>query len=79
MAGILPRTFAQAVLAEGLEPTLQRAKDFGFLSADETCNGTEAHYDFFESLMTGRDMNSGTQPSNLARRLFPAQVSDLFV
>ena len=36
--------------------------------------GSEAHYNFFESLISGRDINSDQSPGENFRRIFPAQV-----
>jgi len=80
VAGFLPRPLAQAVLGDGLTHALETAKREGYLREDETGDATEAHYSFFESLVTGRPLHGSgdgaepQQPSNLARRLFPAQV-----
>ena len=73
---------AQAFIAEGggAAEALAHAKSEGYLGEDLPnwgMDATEAHYAFFESLVTGRPLHGAApaqQPSNLARRLFPAQI-----
>jgi len=82
VAGFLPRPLAQAFIAEGegAAEALAHAKSEGYLGEDLHnwgMDATEAHYAFFESLVTGRPLHGAAQaqqPSNLARRLFPAQI-----
>ena len=44
------------VMREGLDVALKAAKSKGFLAGQEKCEGTDAHYSYFESLLTGRDL-----------------------
>ena len=53
-AGFIPRSYARLVMRESLDSALTAAKAKGFVHADETCEASEAHYSFFESLLTGR-------------------------
>jgi ubiquinone/menaquinone biosynthesis C-methylase UbiE/uncharacterized iron-regulated protein len=74
-AGFIPRTFARTLMREGLEPALEAAKAKDFISADEMCAGSEHHYNFFDSLISGRDMHdTSTPPGENFRRMFPAQI-----
>ena len=73
--GFIPRRFARMLMREGVPAAVEAASARGFVSADERCDGTEAHYSFFESLLTGRDhLDSTSVPSDQFRRMFPAQV-----
>lgn len=73
--GFIPRTFAKIVMRESLDAALAASKEKGYLDEGEDCKGTDAHYNFFESLISGRDMHdkSLAVPDKF-RRLFPAQV-----
>lgn len=74
-AGFIPRHFARMVMREGLQPALAAAKAKGYVAEDETCAGTDVHYNYFESLLTGRSLHDGTcQPSASYRDMFPAQI-----
>lgn len=75
VGGFLPRALARRVVADGLESALDEAVASGYLRPDEDCSGSEAHYNAFEALCTGRNMHDpSVAPTGLARRLFPAQV-----
>ena len=73
-AGFIPRTFARMVMRESLAVALDAAKAKGYLAADERCTASEGHYNFFESLISGRDMHGPLPPSDRFRAMFPAQV-----
>ena len=74
-AGFIPRSYARIVMREGVEAALAAARDKGYVSTSEDCAATEAHYSFFESLLTGRSPHDErTPPSDQFRRMFPAQV-----
>ena len=60
-------------MREGEESAYTSAMDCGYLEEKDKLEGSEAHYNFFESLISGRDVNSGTPGENF-RRIFPAQV-----
>lgn len=75
IGGFLPRSIAKTAVADGIEVALCAAKAGGYVRADEDCSASEEHYSMFEALVTGRPMHDhSTTPSNIARRLFPAQV-----
>ena len=75
IGGFLPRSLARSVVADGLEASLEVAKERGFVRADEIASATEEHYAFFEALCSGRAIHDwAPKPTGLARRLFPAQV-----
>ena len=73
-AGFIPRSYARIVMRESLSAALDAAKAKGFVAADETCEATDAHYSFFESLLTGRSVHSADPPTGTFRKMFPAQV-----
>lgn len=74
-AGFIPREFARIVMRESLDAALAAARAKGYVAEEERCDATEAHYSFFESLLTGRDPNdASTPPTDKFRRMFPAQV-----
>ena len=74
-AGFIPREFARIVMRESLDAALAAARAKGYVADEERCDATEAHYNFFESLLTGRDPNdASTPPTDKFRRMFPAQV-----
>ena len=72
-AGFLPWPYARAALQEGgLQKALRAAKTRGYIHPDEECQGSEAHYNFFESLITGRSQ-ADPEVSDSFRQLFPAK------
>ena len=72
-AGFLPWPYARAALQEGgLSKALRTAKTRGYIHPNEACEGSEAHYNFFESLITGRSQ-ADPEVSDSFRQLFPAK------
>ena len=61
-------------MTDGLEPVLQEAKALDYVAPEEDGAGSDAHYNFFESLLTGRDMHSTSPASDKYREMFKAQV-----
>jgi hypothetical protein len=49
-------------MREGVEAGLTAAKEKDFVAPNETLDGTEEHYNFFDSLISGRDMNNKDTP-----------------
>lgn len=45
-----------------------------YLEEVDRHEGSEDHYNYFESLISGRDLNSDQQLGDNFRRIFPAQV-----
>jgi uncharacterized iron-regulated protein len=73
--GFIPRSYARVVMREGLEAGLAQAKEKDYVAPNETLIGSEEHYNFFDSLISGRDMNNkNTPPGDQFRKMFPAQV-----
>jgi len=72
-AGFIPRTYARMIMREGLEKGLAEAKKDGHIGADETCKGSDEHYNFFESMISGRDMHDETEKAGTQfAKMFPA-------
>jgi len=74
-AGFIPRTYARMIMREGVEKGLTEAKAAGFIDAAELCQGSPEHYNFFESMISGRDMHDpALEPGTQFAKMFPAQV-----
>ena len=70
-AGFLPWPYARKVLQEGTDKAIKWAKSRDYIPPNETLTDSEAHYSFFESLITGR--KSGP-PSDSFRSMFPTKL-----
>ena len=68
------RNFAKQLVREGEEIAYQSAIGENYLEERDRMPGSEAHYNFFESLISGRDLNSDKTVGDNFRRIFPAQV-----
>ena len=74
-AGFIPRSYARIVMRESLDAALEAAKAKGYVASAESCAATEAHYSFFESLLSGRAYHDHSRPpADTYRKMFPAQV-----
>lgn len=73
--GFIPRPYARLLMKEGKGAALQAATQAGFISNKETLDGTDEHYNYFESLLTGRNMylNDGVL-DRFREKMFPAQI-----
>lgn len=73
--GFIPRTFAKIVMRESLEKALEAAKSKGYLAENETCEGSDEHYNYFEAMISGRDPHdTSLKPQDTFRKMFPAQI-----
>ena len=73
--GFIPRTYARQVMREGLEAGLTAAKEKAYVRVDEALEGSDEHYNMFESMISGRDMhNKETPATDQFRKMFPAQL-----
>lgn len=65
-------------MKEGPEKAIEEASEAGFISKEETLAGTDAHYNYFESLLTGRNMhmdpNGEAATDRFRAKMFPAQI-----
>ena len=73
-AGFIPRSYARIVMRESTAAALEAARAHDYVGADERCDASEAHYNFFESLLTGRSPHGSAPPTDQFRKMFPAQV-----
>lgn len=76
--GFIPRTYARILMKDGLEKAIEEASKAGFISKDERLNGSDAHYLYFESLLTGRnmlmDLKGVLATDRFRAKMFPAQI-----
>jgi SAM-dependent methyltransferase/uncharacterized iron-regulated protein len=75
--GFIPRSFARLLMKEGKEKAVEEARKAGFVAPHEKLDGTDQHYNFFESLLTGRNMHQdtcGKLATEKFRKMFPAQI-----
>ena len=66
------------LVKEGEDVAYSSAIENNYLEDVDRIPGTEEHYNFFESLISGRDVNSDQEIGENFRRIFPAQVSFFF-
>jgi len=76
--GFIPRTYARLLMKEGKQTAIHEAQKVGYISLDETLEGTHEHYNYFESLLTGRNMFGENSKEFLNEKfwskMFPAQI-----
>jgi len=73
--GFIPRTYARLLMKDGIDVALKASRNLGFISENEKLQGTDAHYNFFEGLLTGRDIHNLETPTERFRaKMFPAQI-----
>jgi len=75
-AGFIPRTYARQVMREGEEAALKEAIAKDYIPADVTSlEGTDIHYNLFESMITGRNMHDeNLKPNDNYKKIFKAQL-----
>ena len=62
-------------MKEGEQAAIDKAKPLGYVPEDCTgFNGTELHYNMFESMISGRSMYEDIKPADNFRGMFKAQV-----
>ena len=71
--GFIPRPFARILMKEGVEKAIEEASSAGFIPKDESLTGTDLHYNYFESLLTGSKYLQ-SEPTDRFRKMFPAQI-----
>jgi len=71
--GFVPKRYAKILMKEGEEEAYKQVIEAGYMDPEDKIKGSEQHYDFFESLLTGRRVG-GEEPGEQWRRIFPAQV-----
>lgn len=75
-AGFIPRTFARIVMREGEEAAIKAVEGKNYLPPGcTTFEGTEMHYNMFESMISRRSMyDENLKPADQFRKLFKAQL-----
>ena len=62
------------LVKEGEEKAYDAVVELGYLKEEEKLCGSEDHYNFFDSLISGRDLNTDQEVSDRFKKIFPAQV-----
>jgi len=70
----VPRKFAKMLVKEGEDVAYASVANLGYLQEEDKLAGSEDHYNFFDSLISGRDLNSDQEISERFKKIFPAQV-----
>ena len=73
-AGFVPRRYARLLMKEGEETAYEKVIELGYMAKKDMLEGTDQHYDFFESLISGRNLDSWIDPSDRYRKIFLAQI-----
>ena len=60
--GFLPHPYSELVTNKCLHSALEAAKQRDYVDPSETCTGTFAHYNYFESTITGRNIHEISMP-----------------
>jgi hypothetical protein len=76
IAGSIPRPYTDIVTqGEGIDKAISKAKMRDYLDQGEICNGSSAHFNMFESMLTGRNMHDeSSKPDKAHRDAFTIQV-----
>lgn len=78
LGGFIPRTYARLLMKEGVDTAVDAARRSGYISPHETLQGTDDHYNFFEGLLTGRNIHDRNATQYITDRfrskMFPAQI-----
>lgn len=74
--GFIPRTYAKILMRESEEAALKAAKELDYVPSDVTSlEGTDLHYNMFESMISQRNMyDKNLQPNDGYKKLFKAQL-----
>jgi len=70
----VPRKFAKMLVKDGEEVAYAAVTKLGYLEEEDKLPGSEDHYNFFDSLISGRDLNSEQEVSQRFKKIFPAQI-----
>ena len=58
VAGSIPRPYTEMVTkGEGIDKAISKAKMREYLEQGEICHGSSAHFNMYESMLTGRNMH----------------------
>ena len=70
----VPRRFGKMLVKEGEDIAYENVIKLGYMDTEDVDKGSDDHYDFFESLISGRDLSSDEEPGEQFKKIFPAQV-----
>eukprot|EP00092_Neocalanus_flemingeri_P001211 GFUD01001290.1.p1 GENE.GFUD01001290.1~~GFUD01001290.1.p1 ORF type:complete len:595 (+),score=168.40 GFUD01001290.1:46-1830(+) len=70
----VPRKFAKMLVKDGEDKAYDTVVNLGYMKDEEKFPGSEDHYNFFDSLISGRSLNSDQEVSDRFKKIFPAQV-----
>ena len=74
-AGFIPKQYARQLMKEGEEAALIAGKSHSWLPVNLTnLEGSIFHYNYFESLLTGRNLHLPKGPSDRFQGIFQAQL-----
>lgn len=75
-AGFIPRTYARTLVRQGEAECLKESIAKDYLAADlQSFEGSDFHYNMFESMISGRNMHDPDQQPNPAyKNIFKAQL-----
>lgn len=76
VGGFIPRPFAKTLVKEGEEAGIKAAVEKDYLdSSVSALEGSELHYNMFESMISGRSMyDENLKPGDNYRKIFKAQL-----
>jgi len=74
VGGFIPRTYAKTLVREGVEAGIKAAVEKDYLdSSISELEGSDFHYNMFESMISGRDMHDpNLKPNDNFRKIFKA-------
>jgi len=70
----VPRKFAKMLVKDGEETAYKAVVNLGYMKEEERIVGSDDHYNFFDSLISGRSLTSEQEVSDRFKKIFPAQV-----
>ena len=62
------------LVKEGEAKAYEAVVNLGYMKDEEKIGGSDDHYNFFDSLISGRSLNSEQEVSDRFKKIFPAQV-----
>jgi len=73
-AGFIPRTYAKTLVKEGEEGAIKATIEKDYIdSSITTFEGSDFHYNMFESMISGRELfDDSEKPSDMYRKIFKA-------
>jgi hypothetical protein len=69
VAGSIPRPYTDIVTQEGgIDKAISKAKMREYLEQEELCFGSDAHFNMYESMITGRNMHDESSKPDKTHR-----------